>query len=56
MDLKLISILTDDSLLKHYVDINNKLCTVDQGGRAYRRLCKDEELMRYEILRRMGGK
>ena len=56
MDLQLISILTDENLLKHYVDLNLKLASEDFGGRAYKRLLKDEQKMRYEILRRMGGK
>ena len=56
MDLKVISILTDDNLLKHYVDLNIKMASVDFGGRAYKRFLNDEQKMRYEILRRMGGK
>ena len=57
MDLQIISILSDEKLLEKYVETKIQLNeTVAFGGRVYRRLGKDEELMRYEILRRMGGK
>ena len=57
MDLQVISILNDEALLEKYVETKIQLnSTVAFGGRVYRRLCDDEQKMRYEILRRMGGK
>ena len=56
MSEKIYSILTSTCLLKKYVSLNLELASVDYGGRAYKRLLKEEELMRNEILKRMEEK
>ena len=56
MDERFAKILTNSSLLKQYISINLEIASVDYGGRAYKRLSKDEEIMRNEILKRMEVK
>lgn len=56
MDERIAKILTNSSLLKHYISINLEMASVDYGGRAYKRLSKDEEIIKNEILKRMEGK